>query len=312
MVSCLKWMLVVLSCFLFLLGGANLIEAATSGSHYPLGCEGVMAATVPPPGFYYRSYLMWYNPTTLNDNNGDELDIGFNTDVFAIANRFVWVAKTNLLGGADYAFDMVVPVSDVDVTIDALGVSDSKSLSLGDICVQPLSLAWHKPRWDAAFALAVLAPTGEYDADKPASPGLGYWSGLLTIGGTFYFDQEKSWSISALTRTLAHTEQTDKNVTPGSEFLVEYGVGKQFPVNEKLLVRPGVAGYAYWQIEDDSDDGPGTIADERKEVYALGAEINFFWLPQTNFQMNIRALREFGAKNTTQGSKIVLTITKGW
>ncbi|ESP93672.1 hypothetical protein PL2TA16_03003, partial [Pseudoalteromonas luteoviolacea 2ta16] len=71
-------------------------------------------------------------------------------------------------------------------------------------------------------------------------------------------------------------------------------------------------GYAYWQIEDDSDDGPGTIADERKEVYALGAEINFFWLPQTNFQMNIRALREFGAKNTTQGSKIVLTITKGW
>jgi hypothetical protein len=185
-------------------------------------------------------------------------------------------------------------------------------LALGDAVFELFGPAWHRSRWDGAFALAVIAPTGEYDVNKAASPGLGYWSGMLTLGGTFYFDQEKSWSLSALTRTLVNTEQTDTKVTPGSEFVVEYGLGKQIPINEKLLVRPGIAGCAYWQIEDDSDDGPGSIADERKESFALGAEINFFWLPPTLFQINLRALREFGAKNTVQGSQLILTLTKSW
>ncbi len=158
----------------------------------------------------------------------------------------------------------------------------------------------------------MIAPTGEYDLDKPASPGLGYWSGMLTLGGTVYFDEARSWSFSALTRTLVNGEQDDTDVRPGSEFVVEYGLGKEIPINDKLLVRPGISGCAYWQFEDDSDDGPGTLADERKESYALGAEINFFWLPPTLFQVNLRALREFGAKNTVQGSQFVLTLTKSW
>lgn len=199
-----------------------------------------------------------------------------------------------------------------DISIEAVGISDSKSLSIGDMVIEPIALAWHKPQWDAVAALAVIAPTGEYDMSKPASPGLGYWTGMLTLGGTIFFDQAKSWSISALTRTLIHTEQDDTKVTPGSEFVVEYGLGKAIPVNEKLSIRPGIPGCAYWQIEDDSDDGPGTVADERKEAFALGAEINLFWLPPTLFQMNLRALREFNAKNTAQGSQIVLTLTKSW
>ncbi|GAB6908278.1 hypothetical protein JCM12296A_41170 [Desulfosarcina cetonica] len=68
-------------------------------------------------------------------------------------------------------------------------------------------------------------------------------------------------------------------------------------LNDKFSIRPGIAGCAYWQIEDDSDDGPGTLADERKRAYALGAEINF-WRPPSLFQVNLRALREFRAKNT--------------
>ena len=57
--------------------------AATSGTHYPFGGEGVLAATVPPPGFHYRIYNTFYNPDTYKDNNGDEAPIGFDLDVFA-------------------------------------------------------------------------------------------------------------------------------------------------------------------------------------------------------------------------------------
>jgi hypothetical protein len=302
----------VFSCWIIalVLAGGLPAQAATSGSHYPFGVEGVMAATAPPQGFHYRMYNTWYNPTTINDDNGDELDVGLDLDVFASVHRFIHVTKKKILG-ADFLYDVVVPVVDKDISIDALGVSDSQSLAMGDIVIEPFALAWHQPRWDAVVALGVIAPTGEYDMNKPASPGLGYWSGLLTLGGTYYLDGAKSWSLSALTRTLVHTEQDDTEVTPGSEIVVEYGLGKQIPINEKLLIRPGLSGCAYWQISDDSDDGPGTLADERKQAFALGAEMNFFFLPQL-FQVNLRVLREFEAQSTVEGSQFVLTLTKSW
>lgn len=285
--------------------------AATSGSHYPFGGEGVLAGSVPPHGFHYRVYNSWYNPTTSKDNNGDAQNIGLDLEVFSTVHRFVHVTPKKLFG-ADFFYDIIVPIVDKNITIDAAGISDSQSLAMGDVIFEPLGLAWHFPRWDAVVAFGVIAPTGEYDMDKTASPGLGYWSGMLTLGGTLFFDKNKSWSFSALTRTLVHTEQADTKVTPGSEFVVEYGLGKQIPVNEKLLIRPGIAGCAYWQFEDDSDDGLGTVANEQKESFALGAEINFFWLPPTLFQVNLRVLREYGAKNTVQGSQVVLTLTKSW
>lgn len=304
---------VVCSCLiivLFLAYGMS-AQAATMGTHYPYGGEGVLAGTAPPPGFHYRGYAFITNPTTLKDDNGDDLNVGFNADVLATVHRFLHVTEKQFLG-ANFAYEVVVPIIKKDVSIEALGVSDSKALSLGDVFFEPFVLVWHRPRWDATFTLGVYAPTGEYDSQKPASPGLGYWSGMLTLGGTVYFDNDRSLSLSAMTRTLVNTEQDETDVTPGSEFVVEYGLGKEIGINDKLSIRPGICGAAYWQIEDDSDDGPGTVASERKESYALGAEINFFWLPPKLFQFNLRALREFGAKNTTQGSQVVLTVTKSW
>jgi hypothetical protein len=94
-------------------------------------------------------------------------------------------------------------------------------------------------------------------------------------------------------------------VTPGSELVIEYGIGKEFRVGDRLMLRPGLAGAAYWQIEDDSDNGPmdSTIADERKE--------NALWLPCL-VQANLRFLHEFGAANTSEGEQVVLTLTKSW
>lgn len=287
------------------------VQAATMGSHYPFGGEGVLAGSGPPPGFHYRGYAFWTNPTTMKDNNGDDLDIGFDADVFATIHRFIHITNKKILG-ANFGYEVIVPILDKDVTIEAMGISDSHSFALGDVGFEPIALVWHQPRWDATATLAVFAPTGEYDSQKPASPGLGYWSGMLTLGGTAYLDADRSWSLSAMTRTLVHTEQDETDVTPGAEFVVEYGLGKEIGINNTISVRPGICGAAYWQLSDDSDDGPGTVADNRKEAYAIGGDINLFWLPPTLLQMNLRVLREFGAKNTTQGSQVVLTVTKSW
>lgn len=94
------------------------------GSHYPFGGEGVLAGTAPPPGFHYRMYNTWYNPSTLKDNNGDSLNVGFEVDLFANVHRFIHVTKVKILG-ADFLYDVIVPLTDKDLTIQALGVSDS-------------------------------------------------------------------------------------------------------------------------------------------------------------------------------------------
>jgi len=88
-------------------------------------------------------------------------------------------------------------------------------------------------------------------------------------------------------------------------------LGKQIAVSDTFLVRPGIAGFSYWQLSDDSDDGPGTYADERKQLHAIGPEINLFWLPHL-LQLNLRALWEFEGENSQEGSQVVVTLTKSW
>lgn len=304
------WVGALAGCLVMLLGTFSPGNAATSGSHYNYGVEGVLGATAPPPGWHYRMYNLWYNPNELKDNSGNTVPVNFDLNVFASAQRIIHVTTIKILG-ADYLYDFVIPLVDQDVTINSF--SDSHSLTFGDIEIEPFVLAWHRPRWDAVFGLAVTAPTGHFDGNEPASPGLGYWSGRLTLGGTLYLDEKKTWSASVLTRTLINSEQEDTNVTPGSEFIAEYGIGKDIPVNNSLIVRPGLAGASYWQISDDSDNDlrAGIVADHRKQAHAIGAEINLFYLPML-LQMNLRYLQEYGVKNGPEDARIVLTLTKSW
>ena len=86
-------------------------QAATLGSHYPFGAEGVLAATAPPQGVHYRMYNTWYNPTTLTDDNGDELPVDFDLELFASVQRLIHVTKVKILG-ADLLYDILVPLVD--------------------------------------------------------------------------------------------------------------------------------------------------------------------------------------------------------
>ncbi len=297
-------------CLAMLLGMCSSTWAATPGSHYNYGVEGVLGATAPPPGWHYRMYNLWYNPNEYKDNSGNTVPGNFDLNVFASVQRLIHVTDIKILG-ADFLYDFVVPLIDQEFTFGP--VSDSHSFTVGDIEIEPFGLAWHRPRWDAIVALAVIIPTGHFEGNEPASPGLGYWSGRLTLGGTYYFDDQKTWSASVLTRTLIHSEQEDTNVTPGSEFVAEYAVGKEFMVNNTWMFRPGLTGASYWQISDDSEDNLayGIIADHRKQAHAIGAEINVFYLPLL-FQVNLRYLQEYGVENGPEEARFIATLTKSF
>lgn len=288
-----------------ILGSATTVGAFGTG--YGWGSEGVTAATVPPPGVHYRMYNLLVDSDKLVDQDGNEVNVGFDLNFFGNVHRFAWITQKKIFG-ADFGLATNIPIFATDLEISVPGVKDS-DIGVGDILIEPLVFAWHGDRYDAVAAWGFNMPTGHYDQNSPGCVGSGYWSSLLTLGATYYFDDAKSWSASALTRTIYYGEQKDTEITLGPEFGAEWGIGKQLPLTEGLLFRPGVVGYGIWQFGEDS--GPGTT-ENKDTIYAIGAEVNLFWLPPHLYQINLRYLQEFGAKNVNEGSRFVLTLTKSF
>ena len=177
--------------------------------------------------------------------------------------------------------------------------------ALGDIAVEPFVLSWHGAQYDAAFGVAFYIPTGDYEIDEPASAGKDFYTTMFTLGGTYYFNPEKTWSASILGRYEIHTEKDDTDVKPGNDFHFEWGVGKTI---EKIW-DVGLAGYCHWQVSDDSGDDVVWDKDTHDTVYAIGPEVGKF-IPDYKLIVSFRALFEFNAEDRQEGTIAVLNFTK--
>jgi hypothetical protein len=232
-----------------------------AGGHYVPGVEGIQGASVPPPGTYYLGYLVDYNieqfkaPGTSNDLPGHNTGT-----VVALANRLVWISNNKFLG-ADFGMETIVPVLGTSLTINAAGISESKT-GFGDVYLGPLVLGWHGARWDAVAAAGLWLDNAS--SSTPASPGKGYKSVMLTGGATYYFDAAKTISGSALMRFETNSEKSG-GFKPGNQVSLEWGVAKVIGP-----VQVGLVGYDQVQLSDDS--GPGASGD-RSSRHAIGAEV---------------------------------------
>jgi hypothetical protein len=271
--------------------------------HYVNGVEGIKAATLPPPGLYYRLYNVFYNADELMDPDGDEIDIDFEVSVYAMVNRFVWITNKKVLG-ADFGADFVIPLIYTDIEIKGTPVDDDQ-FGLGDIFIEPFVLSWHGPRYDASFGLGAFVPTGEYDKDKPASPGRDMWTGMLTLGGTYYFDVAKTWSASILTRYEMHSEKDETDVTLGNDFHFEWGIGKTLA----KVWDVGLTGYCHWQVTDDSGSDVTWDKSDHDRVHAVGPEVSVF-IPPAKLFASLRSQWEFDAQDRSEGNVTSLTLTK--
>jgi len=265
-------------------------------NHYPAGAEGIKAATLPPPGVYFRDYNFVY---WADEFPGGPPDF----DVFAYVNapRVIWMTDVKILG-ANYGMDVIVPFGYTKLEVG--GFEDS-TFGLGDIQVEPLLLGWHTKQCDFALAYAIWMPTGDSAAPPTADLGKGFWSHMFTVGATWYADEAKTWSISVLNRYEIHTESDDIPVTPGDTATVEFGIAKML----KPGMDVGLVGYWQGQVTDDSAAGFSADPTQHDRVTALGPEITAVW-PKLGALFSLRYLREFDAKDRPEGNTITLTVTK--
>ena len=268
--------------------------ALAVNGHYVGGIEGTKGPALPPEGLYYRGYLVQYEIDSIQSDAGDLDDA--DGSVTAFANRFIYVTDKKFLG-ADYGMEAIVIAQDND--FDFANSSDS---GIGDVFLGPVILGWHGQQWDAVFAAGHWFDTGDFEVTNPASVGKGFGTTMLTLGGTWYFDEARDWSFSALSRYEIKTEQEDTDVTPGDSWIVEWAVGKV--LNNGVEV--ALAGYDGWQLE--SNSGPQTT-NAKVEQHAIGAEVTFP-VKAIGAQLSGAVYTEYANKNRPEGNLFRLHLTK--
>ena len=262
-------------------------------SHYPAGVEGLKAASLPPPGLYFRdyNYLYFADRFTAGPPN-------FDLTAYVQAPRLIWISDVKILGG-NYGADVLVPFTYQRLKFQ--GFSDS-SFDLADIFVEPITLSWHPSQFDLAIGYGFWAPTGRYSATDPVSPGKNFWTHMLTAGITWYPDAEKTWSLSALSRYEFNQENDDLGLTPGQVLTLEWGLGKSLT----KAIEVGAAGYYQQQTTHES----GTKAsDHLASVVGVGPEIGLV-CPYTGVMTSIRWLYETDSTYRPQGNTVNVTFTK--
>lgn len=276
---------------------------ARADGHYVPGVEGLQAASVPPPGMYYLGYLVNYSIDSFRAPGGSSDLPGHNRGtVTALANRFVWITPYKLLG-ADYGMEAIVPVMRTSLTVNAAGISDTRS-GVGDIFLSPLVLGWHGPQWDAVAAAGMWFDTA--GTSHPASPGKGFRSTMLTGGLTWYFDAAKTLSGSALMR-FERNGKNDAGFRNGNQVTLEWGLGRNFGGWQA-----GLAGYSQWQVSDDK--GAGASADHSSR-HALGLQFDYP-IPSAGIFLKAAAYKEVSAEAGSgalpKGSLLRFTLVKAF
>ena len=271
---------------------------AQPSAHYAPGVEGIKAATLPPPGVYFRDYNYFYWADQLNDPHGNKIGRA-DLDAFTYVNlpRVLWITETKLLGGY-VGVDGFLPL--VYQQASANPGFSGNTFGVGDLYVEG-SLSWHLKQFDFSLASGFDAPTGDSPSQPGPSttPGLGYWTFMQTAGATWYIDEAKTWAVSGLNRLEFNTEQSDTQITYGDAYTLEWGVSKAVCKEADL----GVVGYYQQQLTGDSNGSP------LNRVAAIGPEVSFFIPPEMLF-ISLRYNYEFMAESRAQGNSITLTITK--
>jgi hypothetical protein len=287
--------------FLLLLLLLAPVNSVWAKAHFNTGGSGYKLSSLPPPGFYYKVYNAYYSADDYRNNDGDKAAGDTRVRSFSQSHRFIWSTDLWLAGG-NVLLDLTVPLSYSSLSSNLTGRAGTvDKFGVGDPLFHVL-LSWHDPKWDFLLAMGAHIPVGEYHKNDPVSPGKGYWGLQPSIGGTWYFDEERTWTLSALLRYEISFEQKGTDLREGDNFHVEAAFGKK--VNDWLAL--ALAGAGSWQTT--SAKGKGTSNDYLSGKLAFGPEV-LADLPGRAGNLSLRFLFDVDSKNNPEGIMIVFTWT---
>jgi hypothetical protein len=275
---------------------------AQPDAHYVPGVEGIKGASLPPPGFYFKDYNVFYVADQVNNAAGQSAGPpNFEALTYANVPRAIWITDTKFLGG-NLGVDALLPL--IYQSVKA-GPFNSSTFGIGDFFAES-TLSWHPQQFDLAAAFGLWMPSGDSAIPPTTRVGSGFWTPMLTAGATWYPDAAKTWAVSALSRYEFNSAQRDTHDTPGQAYTLEWAVSKSVTKTIDL----GVAGYYQQKVTGDTGSNPAGLT-PHNQVAALGPEISIVF-PSKMLFVSLRYNYEFMAENRAQGHTVALTLTKGF
>jgi hypothetical protein len=148
-------------------------------------------------------------------------------------------------------------------------------------------------------------PVGDYDQTRLANLGLGH--GAIDGGGGYtYFNPANGLEFSAVLGLTYNFENPHRNYQNGIDGHLDWGasyfLSKQFHF--------GVVGYYFQQLTGDSGTG-ATLGSFKSRVAGVGPQIGYIFPVSDSVQgyVNLKAYKEFDAKNRAAGWNVWLTLS---
>jgi hypothetical protein len=198
---------------------------------------------------------------------------------------------------------------------DKVAATSGSEVGFGDVEVSPL-MHWEIGDHQAVtFAPTLVLPTGDYNAAQRVNPGYGNFITFRpSVQYAFIGD---GWDVGARAVLSFNTRNKDNGYYSGNMFNLDYQLMKF--VSED--VRVGLQGYFVRQISKDTQNLEGFSAAQqaalakeivngnKASVNAAGPAVG--WLRNGGeFLLEGKFLKEFDARNRTEGQAFWLTVSK--
>jgi len=324
-------------------------HAADNGvQRYSPGVGGSDMSSPIVPGWYGQVAIVSYHASKLKGNDGNAarggttvsgLPVSYQTDLHADAraalNRLTYISTERLWGGnlgftvmiplvqrkadfsvSDFRFGstQIGPISDV---VNGFNRQDSKATGLGDIELSPV-IHWEiGDHQSASFAPTIVVPTGDYEATRRANPGYG---NFFTFRPSFqYAFIGDGWDLAGRAVLSFNTRNKDNGYFSGHMFNFDW----QAMAFVSEDVRVGLQGYFVRQLSADTQKLGGfsvarqtalggykpMVDGNKASVNAAGPAIA--WIRNGGeFMLEGKLMREFNARNRTEGQAFWLTLSK--
>ncbi len=268
-----------------------------------LGTAGIQAGVQANTGVYVVSSFLSYAANEVADRNGAPVPIGLDGDAFgeslALAATFELRPLSIYVGAA-------ISVVAAHLTLHTESpLQDAVVSGLGDLPVQPIRLGWRTPRVDLVTSYGFYAPTGKFAGGGDIGLGQGQWTHEVSLGGTVYFDAERTWYLSAVGAVDVSTRKQGLDYTRGTTIQVQGGVGKTLA----RIFDVGLASYALGQVSDDRGaDVPYSFRGARQRAFGLGPEIGLTILPMRS-RFSARYTHDVVCAARPEGQLLMLGLT---
>jgi hypothetical protein len=262
-----------------------------------LGSAGLDAGTQQAEGLYVGDRFLYFGSNRLMNRRGDVVPIK-NLDIHAYAN-ILGISKTWLTQSGLYVSTaLAMPVTNLNVTADRPKLS-SHQFGPGNLYGEPIKLGWRWPHLDTVASYGFYAPTGVTDGQGFGQP---QWTHQISLGGTFFLDDERGFRVSALSSYNIYQRKTGVDITRGDSVQIQGGLGgRWFGVLDL-----GVAAYALWQVGDDiGPDLPRGLRDAHERAVGVGPELNLL-VPPLRGRLTVRYMWDVLAEARPQGQILVV------